>query len=461
MSRRTDASSGPTRSAPRILRALAVAAALGSLAFEGGFRGCGGESSPPGAPLPEGEPPECLVDSDCSAPMCSDALCVAGRCRVVEARIDNDGDRVVAEPCGTDCDDSNAFVFPGAGESCDAIDNDCDENVDEGASPTPIQYELGATVRAAESVTTLPGVILVSVDPAPTGFDLVARWFDLGPTAPLAIERIAAVGEEGVIVASLPRAEGAQLFWYVPAERALRELSVGITRTDDSAELTLTPPTDVLTDVALTGVRAVSTPSGHALLLEELDETMGTRSRSLLVAGSARVPLPYGDSGGAFDLASRDTRFYTPAGDAEIAVLDAAGTEVNRVVLPGSSALDAVASWNGRILAPVSDLSDYTLREITAADTLGDGWPLSTGFGPDIRLHPLAASLAVTRVTGGVDLAIYDARLDLTESYVGLAYSSSGLYSYRTVLETSAGLTAVVARGPGEGSAIVLMQCRP
>jgi hypothetical protein len=134
---------------------------------------------------------------------------------------------------------------------------------------------------------------------------------------------------------------------------------------------------------------------------------------------------------------------------------------VNRVVLPGSSAADAVASWNGRILVPVTDLSDYTIREITAADTLGDGWPLRTGFGGDIRLHPLATSLAVTRVTSGVDVSIYDARLDLTESYVGLAYSSSGLYSYRTVLDTSAGLTVVVARGPREGSAIVLMQCRP
>jgi hypothetical protein len=131
------------------------------------------------------------------------------------------------------------------------------------------------------------------------------------------------------------------------------------------------------------------------------------------------------------------------------------------VVLPGSSAVDAVASWNGRILVPVTDLSDYTIREITAADTLGYGWPLRTGFGGDIRLHPLASSLAVTRVTSGVDVAIYDARLDLTENYVGLAYSSSGLYSFRTVLDTSAGLTVVVSRGPREGSAIVLMQCRP
>ena len=40
---------------------------------------------------------------------------------------DVDGDGIVAIECGgTDCDDRDASVFPGAEESCDQIDHDCD-----------------------------------------------------------------------------------------------------------------------------------------------------------------------------------------------------------------------------------------------------------------------------------------------------------------------------------------------
>ena len=45
---------------------------------------------------------------------------------------DADGDGYDDEACGgTDCDDTDDSVFPGADEWCDALDNDCDGNVDE------------------------------------------------------------------------------------------------------------------------------------------------------------------------------------------------------------------------------------------------------------------------------------------------------------------------------------------
>ena len=45
-----------------------------------------------------------------------------------EEVIDEDGDGVIAEE---DCDDSRSWVYPGAAETCDGIDNDCDGDVDE------------------------------------------------------------------------------------------------------------------------------------------------------------------------------------------------------------------------------------------------------------------------------------------------------------------------------------------
>jgi hypothetical protein len=50
---------------------------------------------------------------------------------------DSDGD---GHPASSDCDDDNAEVFPGARELCDALDNDCDGEIDEEATDTSIWY---------------------------------------------------------------------------------------------------------------------------------------------------------------------------------------------------------------------------------------------------------------------------------------------------------------------------------
>jgi hypothetical protein len=245
------------RSASPMLRVAAIVAAFGSFAFEGGFRGCGNDVSSPDGTLPEGEPPECLVDSDCVAPMCSDATCIAGRCQTSATMIDNDRDGQIAAPCGPDCDDGNPNVSPLLAESCDGIDNDCDMAVDEDAPSSTTAYPVSTQVLAAAGLATLPGVMLFSVDPGAGDSTLTARWFDLGPSGALVLERIATFVDEQVSVAALPTTGGVRVLWSVPSEHVVREASIGITSAGSSVSLSVGPTTDVVTGMDVVSMRAV------------------------------------------------------------------------------------------------------------------------------------------------------------------------------------------------------------
>lgn len=62
-----------------------------------------------------------------------EVLLRANDCEEGESALyDVDGDGVTA--CGGDCDDGNASVLPGAAETCDGVDSDCDGIVDDGTA---------------------------------------------------------------------------------------------------------------------------------------------------------------------------------------------------------------------------------------------------------------------------------------------------------------------------------------
>ncbi len=108
------------------------------------------------ADCPQPPPGRCgaaaCTDGVCSldlGPICDDGdpctvdSCTAAGCVFIDGRVDTDGDGAfasgtTADPkaalgCGKDCDDSSPDIFPGAIELCDAIDNDCNGVVDDGA----------------------------------------------------------------------------------------------------------------------------------------------------------------------------------------------------------------------------------------------------------------------------------------------------------------------------------------
>ena len=68
----------------------------------------------------------CASDADCGP----DELCVNGLCG--RSCVDADGDGFCA---GSDCDDTDPELFPGAVEVDDGLDNDCDGQIDEEALP--------------------------------------------------------------------------------------------------------------------------------------------------------------------------------------------------------------------------------------------------------------------------------------------------------------------------------------
>jgi hypothetical protein len=96
---------------------------------------------------------------------CTANACAAGACTSTPRDDDRDGfpaaratigGMTVSCAGGTDCDDTNAAVNPGAAELCNGRDDDCDGEVDEGCGPVPPD-----TCRSVQRLTPVGGVATV------------------------------------------------------------------------------------------------------------------------------------------------------------------------------------------------------------------------------------------------------------------------------------------------------------
>src|SRR5262249_28178987 len=82
----------------------------------------------------------CTMTSQCKAALGGDACKTAFLCDPVQAictyrPLDQDADGHPPIICGgDDCNDDSASTFPGAPEICDGKDNDCNQQVDDGAT---------------------------------------------------------------------------------------------------------------------------------------------------------------------------------------------------------------------------------------------------------------------------------------------------------------------------------------
>ena len=82
----------------------------------------------------------CAADVDCAA----GEVCISGLCTVGGTDADGDG-----YATGSDCDDADATIHPGAVEACNGTDDDCDGSVDEGCAP-PIACASDADCAAGQ-----------------------------------------------------------------------------------------------------------------------------------------------------------------------------------------------------------------------------------------------------------------------------------------------------------------------
>lgn len=102
-------------------------------------------------------PVVCLDGNECTADRCDERT---RRCVYEELTRDADGDGFKGPragfqagapgACGDDCNDQNRAVFPGAREVCNALDDNCNRVVDEGASFEPT----GEDVRVSDTDLT-------------------------------------------------------------------------------------------------------------------------------------------------------------------------------------------------------------------------------------------------------------------------------------------------------------------
>lgn len=102
-----------------------------------------------------------LVPTNCSdGDACTTDVCLDDAQMCAHTPRDEDGDGAVLDTCGgTDCDDTDPSVKPGATEICDGQDDNCDRQVDEICSSLPEDCETKQTVNLINGHADISGAL--------------------------------------------------------------------------------------------------------------------------------------------------------------------------------------------------------------------------------------------------------------------------------------------------------------
>jgi hypothetical protein len=358
-------------------------AGLLSLALMGSeFDGCGGGARVPdrrALPMATGG---CWIDADCGTDACFALACVAGECVSAGPRADADGDGFPPSPCGDDCNDGDANVFPGAAERCDGRDQDCDGTTDEDAP-------------GVGTLTSIEGLVDAEIVTSGDAFVVIGRGLS-GELAGLVLE-----GPDSVPVA-LFTPELPEVVELTSAasdgERIVVALAIGgdaqrleIAR-EGSALIALSPPTSLGASGVATALDVHLFGGQDWIALDTADAEEPQRWLWRSGDGATLTPFAAGMVGPR--MADDGASLVLASGEAQLDFLAADGSSIASQTLPGSFATGLpIASGTGEIVAAYRDSFDHNLIGVTASATRS---PSAAPFGAR------ADAVSVRRLSEGV-----------------------------------------------------------
>jgi hypothetical protein len=450
------------RASMRLLRLVLLAAmALLTVAFTGdGFAGCNGSGPPTGRPLPVASETACFAASDCPPIACEDRRCISGRCVEVGPFRDGDEDGEPPPPCGMDCDDTDARIVPGASESCNGRDDDCDANIDEDAPPGAIATPIG-TASDQLAAAAIGDRIVLTDRGFSAGLRLRTADFEghISTATPVTDETpeladLCAVGDGAVLV---------------------------ITRRDGAADLieafplTLTTSGSLLVGASVLTLTVDGPPRG--LRVEPFgdtfaiawDEPSGTR-RLMVPTWAAPVEVVGDISGIApLDLATDGTNLAVASDSDTIQFFDVDGVALEAVTLPGRLGAEPIASSATDLVVGYRDTFDHVLARMTRSGAGAPHNAPAVGAGFPLRLDDTPLGVLVTRFdstsggTGGVSAQLLRPTLDTTIATFRAADVSGGIAAAPVsfdVIASSTG-TAVITNFGTSGAVLTVLGCQP
>ncbi len=370
-----------------------LAAAL--LAGAGPFEGCGAPAGPMAVPLPRASEPACVRDEECATSSCEVRACVEGACRVTAPFIDVDLDGVAPPPCGNDCDDTLASTAPDAPESCDAVDQDCDGRIDEGASMAALSFPLSTTDPTFAAAAWGDEFLISDAGFSSRGVRSrrVARNGAVGVPGPLLdtplrarFVRAAATDDGAVFALALEDPSGDPV--AAPPSLTL----VRLRRAADGAVEPASEPTRLET-IGVTALALVVVQGEPVLAWTDIEGT-----RQLWSPGwSDRVTLSPADALETFGLASDGTHAVFAVDGETLAFVGIGGLEEGRqtTTSPLSSG-QVLASGDGFVWAVVRDAFDFSVERVSLTE-VGRPAILPSGDTERLRLSEVDEGLLLVR----------------------------------------------------------------